>query len=127
MIQFKTIDGLLLRDMAMAGAAILEKNHVKLTDLVSGRQLNPLGANDVITFPRLNKIGYFAGPGDTVRFSGITISNVREPGRVITEACPGGTVLSGVDENGQEAGCQTVFDPSCHSLPMFRRYLPAFR
>ncbi|MBQ1377704.1 MAG: family 78 glycoside hydrolase catalytic domain, partial [Lachnospiraceae bacterium] len=101
--------------------AILEKNHVKLTDLVSGRQLNPLGANDVITFPRLNKIGYFAGPGDTVRFSGITISNVREPGRVITATCPGGTVLSGVDENGQEAGCQTVFDPSCHSLPMFRR------
>ena len=26
MIQFKTIDGLLLRDMVMAGTAILEKN-----------------------------------------------------------------------------------------------------
>ena len=34
MIQFKTIDGLLLRDMAMAGAALLEKNREAVDALV---------------------------------------------------------------------------------------------
>ena len=41
LIQFKTIDGLLLRDMAMAGAALLEKNGMHAA-VINASSLRPL-------------------------------------------------------------------------------------
>ena len=37
------------------------------------RQLNPLGDNDITTFPRLNQVGYYAGSKTRVHFDGISI------------------------------------------------------
>lgn len=34
------------------------------TPLLTGRTLNPRGNNDVLTYPRLNEIGFFAGEKD---------------------------------------------------------------
>ena len=88
------------------------------------RQLNPLGFNDVTTFPRLNEIGYYAGAGDTVYFDGLSVRNYRTPGAEIVHL--DGCAFSGFAGRNPEAPpipCerQETFDPSCHSLPMFRR------
>ena len=97
------------------------------------RQLNPLGKNDVITFPRLNKIGYYVGAGSTAQFSGIRILNLREPAHEILHMDPEGLTLSGrtrakaeeqqnsPQAEAREAALQLFKDPSAHSLPMFRR------
>lgn len=76
--------------------------------------LNPLGRVDVITYPRLCNVGYYAGPGTTAEFpEGIHISNFREPGAEIAVLDGNGMVLKGEEQKTQ--------DPSCHSLPMLRR------
>lgn len=79
------------------------------------RQLNPLGKNDVIPFPHLCKIGYYAGEGDTVHFEGLHVRYLREPGR--EAACLEGRTVTGTDVGGT----RWLQDPSRHALPMLRR------
>ena len=80
-------------------------------------QLNPLGSNDTTTFPRLCKIGYYAGPGDKVFFpGGLEVFNDRTPHARVVSLDPEGICLE-----GQKEGTQKIMDPGRHSLPMFRR------
>lgn len=83
---------------------------------ISPRQLNPLGFNDVTTYPRLCEAGYYAERGTTVRFDGLVIRNVREPRAVVAriDAETGSTISA-----GQEDVCK-LFQLSSHSLPMLR-------
>lgn len=75
------------------------------------RQLNPLGAFDVTTFPRLNDIGYYVGEGTEAEFEGLHVRHRRSPsGEFYT--------LEGRTLTGE---CQELINPSCHSLPMLRR------
>ena len=46
-----------------------------MSTTLTGRQLNPLGHNDVITFPRLNKIGLLEG----ATYNNLRIFELREP------------------------------------------------
>ena len=81
---------------------------------VEARQLNPLSFNDTTTFPRLNEIGYYAGPGDTVWFSGLEVYNYRTPKACIVRLDPEGITIHGGAE-----GTQLTKNPSVHSLPSF--------
>lgn len=86
-------------------------------EVFEARQLNPLGANDVPTFPRLCETGYYAGPGDEVFFpEGIVVRNIRTPKACVIRQDEQGFSLKGGD-NGQ----QKVRYMGAHSLPMFRR------
>lgn len=53
------------------------------------RCLNPRGVNDVLTYPHLNQIGFFAGEKGCVLFKNYTVSNLRTPGAVFVEERPG--------------------------------------
>lgn len=75
------------------------------------RQLNPLGALDVTTYPRLCHIGYYAGEGTEAEFEGLHVHYRRKPSREFY-------TLEGKRLKGE---CQELTDPSCHSLPMLRR------
>lgn len=79
-----------------------------------GRQLNPLGFNDITTFPRLNDIGYYVGASCKVHFDGLHVRNLRKPHAEIAVL----DVEHGKDLEGE---VQEVTDPSCHSIPMLRR------
>ena len=57
---------------------------------VSGRQLNPRGNNDVLPYPRLNEIGFYAGKGTTGYFKNLTVRNVRKPSAEIVRETPEG-------------------------------------
>lgn len=78
------------------------------------RQMNPLGAVDVTTFPRLCEIGYYVGEGSEAQFDGIRVRNLRHP-------CA--EILAVDTENGKhiQGEHQETKDPSCHSIPMLRR------
>lgn len=78
------------------------------------RQLNPLGAFDVTTFPRLCEMGYYAGPDSEAEYQGIRVRNLRKPSAEI---------LAVDTENGKtlKGECLEISDPSCHGLPMLRR------
>ena len=71
MIQFKTIDGLLLRDMVMAGTALLEKNR-ELVGRVQRVLCDGPSKNDPTVLSGRtdgNKIAFFAGdPADAGKF-----------------------------------------------------------
>lgn len=75
------------------------------------RQLNPLGAFDVTTFPRLNNVGYYVGKKAEAEFEGLHVQYRRNPSREFY-------MLEGRRLTGE---CRELVDPSCHSLPMFRR------
>lgn len=78
------------------------------------RQLNPLGNNDVNTYPRLNRIGYFVPRGSAAVFSDLTVWNLREPKAVVfTEKGP-------KDISAEEKDMFCLQDPSHTSIPMFR-------
>lgn len=95
-----------------------------------GRMLNPRGFNDVLTYPRLNEIGFFAGEGDTAYFEYLTVKNMRAPGRTYIKETPRGNLYGEKNlfdglvpvENGcfKLKGCQVTRDPSNSSIPMFR-------
>lgn len=96
---------------------------------VAGRQLNPRGDNDVITYPRMNKIGFFAGEGDRACFRYLEAANVRKPGRVFLRETPDGNLwgekslfadLPVKDGAFVVEGAQVVRDPSRGGLPMLR-------
>lgn len=83
-------------------------------NVIVPRQLNPLGAFDVTTYPRLCKIGYYCGEGSEAEFDGLRVKNLRKPeAELLTFDTESIKKLTG------EA--MEIFDPSCHSLPMFRR------
>lgn len=78
------------------------------------RQLNPLGAEDTTTFPRLCEIGYYAGRDSKACFDGLRVKNLRHPRNEIASLdTEEGIVLTG--EN------QRTVNPSRHSIPMLRR------
>lgn len=97
---------------------------------VSGRQLNPRGNNDVLPYPRLNEIGFFAGKGSTAYFRGISVRNVRQPSAEFIRETPDGNLYGGdtifKDHVPVEQGCfkisetQITADPSHTSIPMLR-------
>ena len=95
-----------------------------MTEL-SGRILNPRGGNDVLTYPRLNEIGFFAGDKGKVLFRNLTVANVRAPGAVFIDERPTETAI--FNELPTENGCfvvqdrQITADPSNTSIPMLRR------
>lgn len=96
-----------------------------------GRVLNPRGINDVLTYPRLHKIGFFAGDTGRVYFKNYTVSNIRTPGRIFIDERPGESlygkpsIFEGKIETEKQCfvlkGRQVTADPSNTSLPMFRR------
>lgn len=97
---------------------------------VSGRQLNPRGNNDVLPYPRLNEIGFYAGKGTTGYFKNLTVRNVRKPSAEIIRETPEGRLDGGKSifadqipvENGyfKVEDSQITADPSHHSIPMLR-------
>ena len=50
----------------------------------NGRQLNPIGINDVITFPRLNKVGFYVN-GGMVEIKSFKIQDIRQPKAVLLD------------------------------------------
>lgn len=78
----------------------------------SPRQLNPLGNNDVTTYPRLCDIGYYVDDNSKVKFEGITVKHFREPKNEIVN----------FDKKGRTFDSKTfeTFNPSTHSVPMLR-------
>lgn len=88
--------------------------------MVAARPLNPLGFNDVTTFPRMCEIGYYAEKDFRVEFGDIVVSNYRTPKSEIARVKPPRGMRKGdVQENLH--GIFKTFDTSCHSIPMFRR------
>lgn len=83
-------------------------------------QLNPLGDNDVTTFPRLGNLGYYAGKQTRVHFDGIKCRFLREPSHLFFACDTGKGIDIWADEN-------TVIKrkPDCHALPMLRRNFTA--
>lgn len=79
-------------------------------------QLNPLGDNDVTTFPRLGNIGYYADSRTKVHFDGIRCRFIREPSNVFFEC----DTENGIDIFSED---DTVIKrvPDSHALPMLRR------
>lgn len=88
--------------------------------MVVARPLNPLGFNDVTTFPRMCEIGYYAEKGCEVSFGDIIVNNYRTPKAEIARIKSSQAM---VEANVQESlnGVQRTFDTSCHSIPMLRR------
>ena len=77
------------------------------------RQLNPLGAFDVTTFPRLCEMGYYAGPDSEAEYQGIRVRNLRKPcAEILAVDTESGKTLKGE--------CLEISDPSRFSLPMLR-------
>lgn len=73
---------------------------------VSGRQLNPRGNNDVLPYPRLNEIGFYAGKGTTGYFKNLTVRNVRNHPRKLfvrrrKDGWMGKKYLCGSDSGGK--------------------------
>lgn len=95
--------------------------NINVNGVFAGRvQLNPLGDNDVTTFPRLCNMGYYADNRTKVHFDGIKCRFIREPSNVFFECDTekGIDIFSDVD---------TVIKrvPDCHALPMLRRNFTA--
>lgn len=100
---------------------------------IAGRVLNPRGHNDVLTYPRLNEIGFFAGEGDKAYFKSLTVRNMRQPSREFIRETPKGNLYGQPSvfagklpvENGcfLAQGVQVTADPSNTSIPMLRTSL----
>ena len=80
------------------------------------RQLNPLGFNDVTTYPRLCDIGYYVDKHTEAYFDGLTIKNIRTPKSIIAQY----DIEKGKTIRADETKKIEVFNPSRHSLPMLR-------
>ncbi len=52
-------------------------------EVESPRVLNPLGSNDVNTYPRLNEIGFFVPKGQGVEIKRVEVRNLRKPYAVV--------------------------------------------
>lgn len=99
-----------------------------------GRILNPLGINDVITFPRMNEVGFTVENGE-LHIKNFVIRNIREPESTLV-MLPGenefdflekGYLKNGLQkENGyyrmkSEELCQITVRPDYGSVPLVRR------
>ncbi|MCM1135826.1 MAG: glycoside hydrolase family 78 protein [Clostridium sp.] len=100
---------------------------------LAGRTLNPRGFNDVLTYPRLNEIGFFAGENCKAQFKYLKVKNMRHPSNAFICETPGGNLYGEkslfdgkvrvkdgffVVENEQ-----ITADPSNTSIPMLRTNL----
>lgn len=91
---------------------------------ISGRVLNPRGHNDVLTYPRLNEIGFFAGEGDTGLLQRSDCKKSPDAGQNL---CGGNTGESGFhfcrdSEGGGRfavSGTQITKDPSRGAIRCF--------
>lgn len=91
--------------------------NINVNDVFVGRvQLNPLGDNDVTTFPRLGNIGYYADRQTKVHFDGIKCRFIREPSNVFFE-CDTENGIDIFSNNNTSIKRKT----DCHALPMLRR------
>ena len=96
----------------------------------TGRILNPRGTNDVLTYPRLNEIGFFAGESSRAHFKYLSVRNMRHPSREFIRETPDGNLYGEKGlfdgklpvENGcfVAEGIQITADPSNTSIPMLR-------
>ena len=99
------------------------------TVLHEGRQLNPLGENDVITYPRLCSVGFYVSEGSEAVYQNLTVREFRAPGAVVFEETSG-------KENSVFSSCEGIrltqggfavsgrivtVDPSHSATPMLRR------
>lgn len=91
--------------------------NINVNNIFVGKvQLNPLGDNDVTTFPHLGNIGYYAEKLTKVHFSGIKCKFIREPSNIFFEC----DTQNGIDIFSEEE----VFlkrNPNTHAIPMLRR------
>lgn len=104
---------------------------------VAGRTLNPRGNNDVLTYPRLNEIGFFAGKGDSAYFTCLSVRNMRKPSAEFIRETPEGGLYGreGIfrekeglrkvrTQDGEScfmvSATQVTADPSHSAIPMFR-------
>lgn len=78
------------------------------------RQLNPLGENDVPTYPRLCNAGYYVKKGTRAAFDGLRMAFLRKPANIFRE-------LDGTELYAENEDIQIVKSPDCHGLPMLRR------
>lgn len=95
-----------------------------------GRRLNPRGNNDVLTYPRLNEIGFFAGEGSRAYFKYLSVRNMRKPSAEFIRETPAGNLygekslfaeMFPVKEDCFVAeNVQLTADPSGTSIPMLR-------
>ncbi len=118
-------------DGVLVDAVVTEKPFGKIR---GGRTLNPRGNNDVLTYPRLNEIGFFAGEGSRAYFKYLSVRNMRHPSHeFIRETATGnlyGEKSLFADKLPVRDDCfvaediQITADPSNTSIPMLRR---AFR
>lgn len=91
--------------------------NINLNNVFIGKvQLNPLGDNDVTTFPHLGNIGYYAESFTKAHFSGIKCKFIREPSNIFYEC----DTENGIDIFSQE---ETFLkrNPNKHAIPMLRR------
>lgn len=91
--------------------------NINVNNIFVGKvQLNPLGDNDVTTFPHLGNIGYYAEKLTKVHFSGIKCKFIREPSNTFFEC----DTENGIDIFAQE---ETFLkrNPNTHAIPMLRR------
>ena len=92
------------------------------------RCLNPLGSNDVNTYPRLNRIGFHVPKGEGVVISHVEVRNLRKPFVVIYEDKDvihfDALVCGDAEKNTIGTKDRDAFitkDPSHTSIPMLRR------
>ncbi|MBQ7980498.1 MAG: alpha-L-rhamnosidase N-terminal domain-containing protein, partial [Oscillospiraceae bacterium] len=123
----KPFDSITLPDEAEGGKYRLKLEvtgncvNISVNDVFVKRvQLNPLGDNDVTTFPRLGNVGYFAEKQTKVHFDGIKCRYNREPSNVFFEC----DTENGIDICAEE-NTAIKRDPNCHALPMLRRNFKA--
>lgn len=93
--------------------------------------LNPRGENDVLTYPRLNKIGFYAGNEGKVYFKNLSVSNIRKPSALYIDERPeknlNGKKSVFCDLMKIENDCfvlcgeMVMADTSNTSIPMLRR------
>lgn len=93
-----------------------------------GRTLNPRGFNDVLTYPRLNEVGFFAEGKMFVKH--LTVRNMRHPSYAFVRETPEGNINGGesifAGRLPVEGGCfvventQLTADPDNTSIPMLR-------
>lgn len=91
----------------------------------TGRQLNPLGENDVITYPRLNEIGFNVPEGSTAVFERLAVSDLRVPNGVLVNETLDDTMMFGTlkkaDGGFKVSGELITADPSRYSTPLLRK------
>lgn len=80
---------------------------------VSHLQINPLGENDVTTYPHLGNIGYRAKCGTKASFDRLECNYIREPSNTFY-------TLKG-ERFDTDKDTVIKQSPDCHALPMLRR------